>query len=149
MEDVYLKVVMQDRSVIYVHGLYKKWNGSQYISSNVNEVIRAVLNFFITFFTKIFHTHKKAQNAYKPTKIKKAVFYGLKKHLREKSCLFTYFNFCAFFSLFLVVSLCFLCFCLVAYLYFLCFLCVWNLFLKKIIKRFETALMTSFTLLLN
>ena len=40
---------------------------------------------------------------------------------------------------------CFLCFCLVASL---CFLCMLNLFVKKI-KRFKTALITSFTLLLN
>ena len=32
---------------------------------------------------------------------------------------------------------------------FLCFLCVWNLFVKKKKKRFEIALMTSFTLLLK
>ena len=117
------------------------------ISSNVNEVIRAVLNFF---FTKIFHMHKKVQNAFKKTKIKKAAFYALEKYLGKKICLFA---FLCFLYLCLVVSLCFLCFCLVASLYFLCFLCflcslcVWNLFIKKI-KRFETAIMTSFTLLL-
>ena len=48
-------------------------------SSNINEVILAVLNFFI-FFTKRFHYYKKAQNAYKQTKIKNAP----KKHLRGK-----------------------------------------------------------------
>ena len=48
-------------------------------SSNINEVIKTVLNFFV-FFTKRFHNHKKAQNAYKRTKIKNAP----KKHLREK-----------------------------------------------------------------
>ena len=46
------------------------------VSSNINEVIRAILNFFI----QKFHNHKKAQNAYKRTKIKNAP----KKHLREK-----------------------------------------------------------------
>ena len=38
------------------------------VSSNINEVIRAILNFFI----QKFHNHKKAQNAYKRTKIKNA-----------------------------------------------------------------------------
>ena len=46
------------------------------MSSNINEVIRAILDFFI----QKFHEHKKAENAYKRTKIKNA----LKKHLRGK-----------------------------------------------------------------
>ena len=57
------------------------------ISSNINEVIRAVLNFLLFFYEKISHTQKeqksnqgKAQNANKRTKIKNA----LKKHLRGK-----------------------------------------------------------------
>ena len=45
-------------------------------SSNINDVIRAILDFSI----QKFHEHKKAQNAYKQTKIKNAH----KKHLREK-----------------------------------------------------------------
>ena len=79
------------------------------LSSNVNEVIRTVLNSF--FNKKISHAQKaqkvqKAQKAqkstktqpskstkrYKPTKIKNA----LKKHLRGKSHLFDYLRFCAF-----------------------------------------------------
>ena len=45
------------------------------VTSNVNEVIRAVLNFFnFFFFHKRFHTHKKHKNAYKRTKTKKAAF---------------------------------------------------------------------------
>ena len=46
------------------------------VSSNINEVIRAILNFFI----QKFHNHKKAQNAYKRTKLKNAP----EKHLRGK-----------------------------------------------------------------
>ena len=46
------------------------------LSSNTNKVIKAILDFF---FQK-FHNHKKAQNAYKRTKIKNAP----KKHLRGK-----------------------------------------------------------------
>ena len=45
-------------------------------SSSINEVIRAILDFLI----QKFHEHKKAENAYKQTKIKNA----LKKHLRGK-----------------------------------------------------------------
>ena len=37
-------------------------------TSKINEVIRAILNFFI----QTFHNHKKAQNDYKRTKIKNA-----------------------------------------------------------------------------
>ena len=44
--------------------------------SNINEVTRAILNFFI----QKFHNHKKTQNAYKRIKIKNAP----KKHLRGK-----------------------------------------------------------------
>ena len=64
----------------------------------------------------------------------------LKTHLRGKSHLFAYLCLCAF----AWASLCLLRFCLVV----CCVLCRWNLFVKKI-KRFKTALMTSFTLLLN
>ena len=42
-----------------------------YLNSNIIEVIKAVLKFFI-FLTKRFHNYKKAQNAYKRTKIKNA-----------------------------------------------------------------------------
>ena len=51
-------------------------NPSHATSTNIIEVIRAVLNFFI----QKFDNHKKAQNAYKRTKIKNAP----KKHLRRK-----------------------------------------------------------------
>ena len=63
------------------------------MSRNVNQVIRAVLNSLI-FLQKDFthahthtHTHIKAQNTHKQTKIKKAAFNDLKKHLREKKSL--------------------------------------------------------------
>ena len=46
------------------------------VSSNIYEVIRAILNFFI----QKCHNPKKAQNAYKQTKIKNAP----KKHPRGK-----------------------------------------------------------------
>ena len=46
------------------------------VSSNIIEVIRAILDFFI----QKFQNHKKAQNAYKRIKTKNAP----KKHLRGK-----------------------------------------------------------------
>ena len=45
---------------------------NQSVSSNINEVIRSVLNFLI-FFTKRFHKYKKAQNRLQRTKIKRCV----------------------------------------------------------------------------
>ena len=41
------------------------------ISSNTNEVIRAILNLFIFFFTRTFHTHKKHKKHKKPENYKK------------------------------------------------------------------------------
>ena len=46
------------------------------VCSNIIEVIRAILDFFI----QKFHNHEKAQNAYKQTKTKTAP----EKHLRAK-----------------------------------------------------------------
>ena len=79
-----------------------------FFSSNIKEVIRAVLKFLLSFYEKISHAqkstkstkeHKKAQkrnqtkgqNANKRTKIKNV----LKKHQRGKSSLFVYLRFCA------------------------------------------------------
>ena len=42
-------------------------------NSNINLVIKSVLNFFFFFFTKRFHKYKKAQNRLQQTKIKKCV----------------------------------------------------------------------------
>ena len=44
------------------------------ISSNINEVIRAILNPFFFFYKKISHTQK-AQNAFKRIKTKKEAFF--------------------------------------------------------------------------
>ena len=79
--------------------------GVHHDCSNTNEVIRAVLNFFLFFFSKRFCTHQKhqkaqrcnqakTQNAISEQKWKNA----LKKHLRGKKSLI---RLCAF--------LCFLC----------------------------------------
>ena len=77
------------------------------VSSNINEVIKTVLNFFSTKFSTRFHTHTlkrhkkvltshvslvhiykrinliKHKNAYKQTKTKKAVFLCANKLLRR------------------------------------------------------------------
>ena len=42
-----------------------------FFSSNVNEVIRAILNFFYRFFTKRFYTHKKHKKHKKHKRHKK------------------------------------------------------------------------------
>ena len=52
-------------------------------SSNVNEVIRTILNSF--FYEKILHAQK-AQNAYKQTKIKKTAFVRTKR--KKAACLY-------------------------------------------------------------
>ena len=126
-----------------------KWDKS----SNVNEVMRAVLNSLL-FLRKDFTHKKKHKNGNKRTKIKKPAFYTHKKHLREKKSFIRLFAFLCFlcFCAFAWLSLCAFCaFRSVASLYFLCFLyfclvtslclCRWNLFVKKI-KRFKTALIT-------
>ena len=90
-------------------------------SSNVNEAIKTISNFFM----KKFPTHKPHTSEQKQ---KRQHFYAHKKHLRGRTSLVRLF-----------APLCFLC--------FLCFLGLPNLFVKKI-KRLKTALLTSFTLLL-
>ena len=69
------------------------------MSSNINEVIRAVLNLLLFFYKKISHAPKaqkhnqaKVQNANKRTKVKNA----LKNIWAEKSNLFAYLRFCVF-----------------------------------------------------
>ena len=54
--------------------------------SNVNEAIRAILNFFIFFFTKIFYTHKEHKNHKKHEKHKKHKKH--KTHISEQSTFF-------------------------------------------------------------
>ena len=99
-----------------------------HVSSNVNEVIRAVLN-FLFFFTKRFHKHKMHTSEQKQ---KRQHFYAHKKHLMRKKSLIRLF----------------------AFLCFLCFLCVQNLFVKKIKKVLNcpddlTYITTKFILLLT
>ena len=59
------------------------------LSSNLNDVIRAILDFFI--YEKVSQAQK-ARNAYKQTKIKNT----LKKHLRGKKSLIRFFAFLYF-----------------------------------------------------
>ena len=58
--------------IVLINRIFNKSHGS----TNINEIIREVLKFFI----QKFHEHKQAQNTYKRTKIKSAP----KKHLRGK-----------------------------------------------------------------
>ena len=51
------------------------------ISSNINEAIKTVLNFF--FFTKRFHMYKKAQNRLQQTKIKNVYKEHLSSNINE------------------------------------------------------------------
>ena len=104
------------------------------VISNINEVTREILNFFM----QNFHNRKKAQNAYKRTKTKNAP----KKHLRGKLSLIRLFGFCAFAG----VSLC--CLVLFVLLVLLVLLVCAKCFRKKNIE-FKTALITSFLLLLK
>ena len=47
---------------------YIVWIHTETSSSNINEVIRSVLNFSFYFFTRRFHKYKKAQKEYKTPK---------------------------------------------------------------------------------
>ena len=111
---------------------------------------QAVLSLFFFFFTNRFHTHKKhtkAQYAHKRTKIKKATFYAFEEHLRRKKSLIRLFAF-----LYFLYFLCFSYLCAFSWLRLRTFVLiarVKSFCKKKKQKRFKTALMTSFTLLLN
>ena len=72
---VYLKFVIQAKAFDKSFKKVKRVSIT-IVSSNINDIIRAILDFFI----QKFHKHKKAQKAYKRTKIKNAP----KKHLRGK-----------------------------------------------------------------
>ena len=80
-------------------------------SSNVNEVIRAVLDFFIYlfiylfFYKKILHVQK-AQNAYKRTKTKKAAFLCAQKTSKGKKV--AYLLICVFLRFILFILFMFL-----------------------------------------
>ena len=91
-------------------------------SSIVNEGIRAILNLFIIFFTRRFHTTKSLKSIQANKNKKDSIFMRIKTSKRKKiACL----TFCAFYAFYahkkhlrggksLVCVLCFLC--------FLCFL---------------------------
>ena len=95
------------------------------VISNINEVTREILNFFI----QNFHNRKNAQNVYKRTKTKNAP----KKHLMGKLSLIRLFWFCTFAG----VSLC--CLVLFVLLVLLVLLVCAKCFRKKNIE-FKTAL---------
>ena len=66
---------------VKIAGKFFSGKNSFLLSSNANEVIRAVLNSLFFLQKDFTHTHTqiKAQNAHKETKIKRAAFYPLKK----------------------------------------------------------------------
>ena len=113
-----LKKIVRKENFLKNCGLKSLEKGRVKLSSDINEVIRAVLNFF---YEKISHAQN-AQIVHKRTKTKKAAFYAHKKRL------FAYLCFLCF--------LCFFCFCLDAYLYFLC---VQNLFVKTKNKKISNS----------
>ena len=74
------------------------------LSSNVNEVIRAVLTFFF-FLQKDFTRTQGTKTHISEQKQKRQCFYVLKKHLRGKKsviCLFAFYAFYVLFVLFCV-----------------------------------------------
>ena len=105
---------------------FQIFNLEEQLSSNINEVIRAVLN-FLFFLPKDFTSTKSTKTLNQRTKIKNA----LKKHLREKQSLIRLF---AFFVLFVCKTQYFYAhkniqeeesrlFDVLCFLSFLCFLC--------------------------
>ena len=105
-------------------------------SSNVNEVIRAVLDFFYLFiyffYKKILHAQK-AQNAYKRTKTKKAAFLCAQKTSKGKKVAYSLICVFVLFILFILFML------LVLFvLYVLLFCCVFALFMLFVrVKSFR------------
>ena len=93
------------------------------LSSNINEVIKTILDFFIQKFYRHRSTGRLQANK------NKICAYKYMRRKKSLICLFAFLFFC------LVTSLCYCTFC-----------CVWNLYEKKM---FKTALITSFILLLN
>ena len=92
----------------------------RYVSSNVNEGIRAVLNHFYLFLREDFTCTKSIKTHISEQKQKRQHFNAFKKHLRGKKsfiCLFAFLCFLCFFCAFL----CFLHF--MHFLQFLQFLC--------------------------
>ena len=106
-------------------------------SSNINKVIRAVLNFFFFFYEKILHAPK-AQKA--PKSIKSTKCTKRHKDTQAKAQKRKWANEWLF-SLYIILGA-FCCCCL--FVNVLCFLCSWNSWIAK----FKIALITSFILLL-
>ena len=80
------------------------------VSSNVNEVIRTILNLFIFFLYKKISHAQKAQKAYKRIKTKKTAFLCVEKTSKRKkvTCLAVcaFYTFCAFYSFCTLCSFC-------------------------------------------
>ena len=78
---------MQEQSSVLYTKHIKSTSGI-YQSSNINEVIRAILNLLIIFFTRRFHTHTKSTKRIQANKNKTdSIFYAHKKHLTGRKLL--------------------------------------------------------------
>ena len=138
------------------------------VSSNINEVIKTILNLFI-FFTRRFYTHKKHEKHANEQKQERQHFYAHKTHLRGRKLLvwrvvlftlfmlfvpfvlfvvFVLFVFFVFFMLFVIFTL-FTVF--VLFMFFVLFVVLVRVksTCKKKNKTFKIVLMTSFILLLT
>ena len=82
------------KKIIVIKKTAKKLHVSNkmiFLSSNVNEVIRAILNFFYSFFTKGFYTHKMHKKHNKKHKdATKQKHKKHKKHISEQSTFFPF-----------------------------------------------------------
>ena len=94
---------MQEQSSVLYTKHIKSTSGI-YQSSNINEVIRAILNLLIIFFTRRFHTHTKSTKRIQANKKKQTAFFmRIKTSNRKKAaCL----AFCAFLHVFPFFSVC-------------------------------------------
>ena len=116
-------------SFIFITSNVSEYNVHYYYrKKNVNEVIKTILDFFVQKIT------------FKPSEETSFCSYVWKYHY-----------WCSGITIALLFACSVLCFCLVASLWFWCYWCFWcvqNLFVKKN-KEFKTALIISFTLLLQ
>ena len=82
------KTKFWDNSLLIFTILGKKLGSDVICSSIVNEVIRTILNlFYLFFFTRRFHTHKKHKKRTSEQKQKRQYFHAHKKRLGGRKSL--------------------------------------------------------------
>ena len=74
----------------------------RYVSSNVNEGIRAVLNHFFFFLREDFTCTKSIKTHISEQKQKRQHFNALKKHLRRKKVIYSLYSLICVFMLFML-----------------------------------------------